>query len=1108
MTFRHRLAVAITMLLSCSAGWAQEVQTQYPRLYVVSFNPILDTQGGQRLHDFAGWHNPATEVFDYMQGMQHSSHDIVNERLAPYLEMNFWPVKTDGFQYTEEQYLTCLASWSGWHEPDGVDYATIFRDYDLARKVDRGQVDELAIYGAPYFGYWESTMAGYGGYWCNSGPQQKVACSRIFITMGWNYERIVSLHATGHRTESILTYTYDGWGTNSDRTIWDRFGWNIGQTTISQIYGVGSAHLPANGDDHYDYANPQYVESYAPAWMDDFPAFNGKNGQTAMVSRETWGAGPTNNYELEYFKWWYRHMPHVAGRNQHDGYDRLNNWWEYIFNFNAHAESGGDHVPGDPPPPAIPYGVSVTAISANAYDDWTPKINTAGRIVWAQFRTDIYRGKILAADVDGSNLVQLGPASLASEGPQINDLNQVVWQAFDGQDFEIWTANADGTGITQVTNNTVNDWHPDISNTGRIVWDRWDGEDYEIFSANVDGSDVLQITSNSHGGVGKPRDDCWPRINASDRVVWMGYDGSNFQICSADADGSGLVQISTNAYQNEFPQIGDGGKVVWHTWHSDANAEVYSASATGGNLQRLSSNSDRDWWPQVSASGDVVWMQRTGGDWDIVLNGAPITTNSTHDQYPVIADDGRVTWQGFDGDDWEIYVYENSLVYQVTDNDHDDRAPHVRAGEIVWHAESALGDPNDPDYKGPTTEIFVASTEDLLPPTIDGVTAIGNPNRVVVTFTEPLEQTTAETSANYAIDHGVNVSSATLEPDRITVTLITSTLQPDITYTLTVNNVKDLAGNPIDPNSTASFAHQQAERVTDGLLVLYDFNEGAGTDVTDVSGVGTPLDLTIADPGNITWTAGGLQIDAATVISSAASAAKIINACRVSNEITIEAWIIPADAFQGGPARIITLSPHANSRNFTLGQGLDDGTASDCYGVRLRTTATNDNGQPALNTPAGLADTVLQHVVYTRDNGGNARIYLNGGQVAATTVAGDLSNWALNYRLSLANEPNLGLPWFGEYKLAAVFERALEPGEVLQNFDAGTGDGPAWELGDMNCDGDVNAYDIDGFICALSPQCDYEGIYPDCDRMLADCNSDGVVNAYDIDGFITLVGGG
>ena len=61
-------------------------------------------------------------------------------------------------------------------------------------------------------------------------------------------------------------------------------------------------------------------------------------------------------------------------------------------------------------------------------------------------------------------------------------------------------------------------------------------------------------------------------------------------------------------------------------------------------------------------------------------------------------------------------------------------------------------------------------------------------------------------------------------------------------------------------------------------------------------------------------------------------------------------------------------------------------------------------------------------------------------------------------------------------------------------------------LGDMNCDGITNSYDIDGFICAISPLCDYEGLYPDCDRRLGDCNSDGIVNSYDIDAFIALVG--
>ncbi|MFH1746064.1 MAG: TIGR03790 family protein [Planctomycetota bacterium] len=67
-----------------------------------------------------------------------------------------------------------------------------------------------------------------------------------------------------------------------------------------------------------------------------------------------------------------------------------------------------------------------------------------------------------------------------------------------------------------------------------------------------------------------------------------------------------------------------------------------------------------------------------------------------------------------------------------------------------------------------------------------------------------------------------------------------------------------------------------------------------------------------------------------------------------------------------------------------------------------------------------------------------------------------------------------------------------------------------WWFGDMNCDGIINAYDIDGFLLAVSgyPDFDeYHALYPDCDPMLADINGDTIVNAYDIDGFIALVGG-
>jgi hypothetical protein len=62
--------------------------------------------------------------------------------------------------------------------------------------------------------------------------------------------------------------------------------------------------------------------------------------------------------------------------------------------------------------------------------------------------------------------------------------------------------------------------------------------------------------------------------------------------------------------------------------------------------------------------------------------------------------------------------------------------------------------------------------------------------------------------------------------------------------------------------------------------------------------------------------------------------------------------------------------------------------------------------------------------------------------------------------------------------------------------------------GDLNCDGLINAFDIDPFVLALTDPAAYAAQYPDCDYMLADINGDGLVNAFDIDPFVVLLTGG
>jgi hypothetical protein len=62
-------------------------------------------------------------------------------------------------------------------------------------------------------------------------------------------------------------------------------------------------------------------------------------------------------------------------------------------------------------------------------------------------------------------------------------------------------------------------------------------------------------------------------------------------------------------------------------------------------------------------------------------------------------------------------------------------------------------------------------------------------------------------------------------------------------------------------------------------------------------------------------------------------------------------------------------------------------------------------------------------------------------------------------------------------------------------------------LGDLNCDGWADGFDIDPFFLALADPDAYALAYPDCDFMHGDINGDGYCDGFDIDAFFALLGG-
>ena len=98
---------------------------------------------------------------------------------------------------------------------------------------------------------------------------------------------------------------------------------------------------------------------------------------------------------------------------------------------------------------------------------------------------------------------------------------------------------------------------------------------------------------------------------------------------------------------------------------------------------------------------------------------------------------------------------------------------------------------------------------DTVAPVVSNVSITGATGLEVV-FSEPVEELSAEEMSNYQINHGVAVLSADLQSDLLTVELITSPHEEGITYTMTINNVRDRAVEPntIPPNSTYMYEFQ------------------------------------------------------------------------------------------------------------------------------------------------------------------------------------------------------------------------------------------------------------------------------------------------------------
>ncbi len=271
------------------------------RIYQIIIDPIINGQKLSKFYkvDIKKLHNEVLQEWSNISG---EKYEVVKSVTVDYL-----PEKEDGYKYTREEYYRILMGEIKGHSPDYMNYKLFIEKFDLINGRKNNEFDEVNVYGAPWFGFYESRMIGNNSIWCNA-PEYKANCEN-FIIMGFNYERGVSeaIEAFGHRVESTLKYCYP------------KFFKELNNR-------VGSIHIPFNAKKDYQWKESNLIENDADYLPNDYYNYSKmsfayvnyilsklfkkeKDNKKSYDNCEKWGCG-----SLGWFRYWFGRIPSYMWR--------------------------------------------------------------------------------------------------------------------------------------------------------------------------------------------------------------------------------------------------------------------------------------------------------------------------------------------------------------------------------------------------------------------------------------------------------------------------------------------------------------------------------------------------------------------------------------------------------------------------------------------------------------------------------------------------------------------------------------------------------------------------------------------------------------------------
>ena len=319
-----------------------------------------------------------------------------------------------------------------------------------------------------------------------------------------------------------------------------------------------------------------------------------------------------------------------------------------------------------------------------------------------------------------------------------------------------------------------------------------DGNDEILFGATILNSDGTALFSLSQ------------KYNVGHADMMAAGDflpGNNKTECYFCIEQGGIA-VMTDQSGNELWKVNDPGGHCHNAWVAETDpaspgAEVAAISRV--HEMGYQPGNPNDLFHTFSANGTYLYQPKSIGcpvEWTGDDTYDFNVVNKRTENYPFGADVGGGNMHGAEEIVRGRGMNKIQVDFNVSAKSYPSRWENRSYRQDVMRNLSGYAHfESNPRVQGPTIPVV-----DTTVPTVMSVSSSAT-NQIVIVFSETIEKTTAENENNYTIDNAIGIPQLATHSSGNRVTLTVPPLTSNQNYTITIQNIEDLAGNKMNQTS-------------------------------------------------------------------------------------------------------------------------------------------------------------------------------------------------------------------------------------------------------------------------------------------------------------------